>query len=103
MENRKNTERKTVIKNQKNDGCFLTSSLRKPPTSTHTKQNCKNQQTLDTTTKIEASKSHFASLFESLFRTTCTEFSGLLMQLQLHHQNEKFQNVYLLPIGHMKF
>ena len=49
MENRKNTERKTVIKNQKNDGCFLTSSLRKPPTSTHTNQNCKNPQTLDTT------------------------------------------------------
>jgi len=32
MENIENTERKTVIKIQKMDGCFLTSSLRKPPT-----------------------------------------------------------------------
>jgi hypothetical protein len=37
MENRKNTERKTVIKILKNDGCFFVSSLRKSPTSTHTK------------------------------------------------------------------
>ena len=57
MENRKNTERKTVIKTQKNDGCFLTPSLRKPPTSTHTKQIHKNLQTLDTTTKIEVIRS----------------------------------------------
>ena len=54
MENTKNTERKTVIKNQKNDGCFLTSSLRKPPTSTHTKQKHRNQQTLATPAKTQA-------------------------------------------------
>lgn len=38
MENRKNAEPKTVIKTQKFDGCFLTSSLRKPPTSRLQKQ-----------------------------------------------------------------
>lgn len=54
MENTKNTESKTVIKNQKNDGCFFTSSLRKPRHSTLLKQKHKNLQTLDTTTKIEA-------------------------------------------------
>jgi len=49
MENRKNTERKTVIKTQKFDGCFLTSSLRKSHTSRLLKQIHKNLQTLDTT------------------------------------------------------
>lgn len=54
MENRKNTEQKTVIKNPKNDGCFFTPSLRKSHTSIHTKQNHKNLQTLATTTKTQA-------------------------------------------------
>ena len=57
MGNIKNTERKTVIKIQKNDGCFFTPSLRKPPTSTHTKQKRENPQTPDATAKIATRRS----------------------------------------------
>lgn len=57
MENIENTESKTVIKIQKNDGCFFTSSLTKPPTSRLLNQYHKNQQTLDTPIKTQARRS----------------------------------------------
>ena len=68
MENRKNTESKTVIKIQKNDGCFFTPSLRKSPTSIHTKQICKKPQNLATPIKAQARRSGVnEKLFKSKF------------------------------------
>ena len=64
MENTKNTERKTVIKTQKFDGCFFTSSLRKSHTSRLSKQICKKPQILDMTVKIEARRTELVQNVE---------------------------------------